>query len=117
VESDATGTVALDGRMQPVGAFTARIQGFFEAVEALRARGLIRGRDASMAKLVLGAMARPAPGGGPPVLSLPVTLQDRVLYAGPVALVRLPELRWPGQPPTPAGAPGDDRAGAANTGV
>lgn len=90
----ATGTVALDGGLQPVGAFTARLQGFFDAVDALRAKGTIRDRDAVTAKIVLGALAKRPTSDGPPTLSVPVTIQNRQLYIGPVALLPMPEIRW-----------------------
>jgi hypothetical protein len=95
LEARASGTVALDGAMQPVGAFTARIRGFFQTVDALRERGLIRARDAVTAKVVLGVMARNPGDGGPPTLNLAVTVQDRKVYAGPVALAEVPEIHWP----------------------
>ena len=91
----ASGTVALDGAMQPVGAFTARIRGFFQTVDALKDRGLIRARDAITAKVVLGVLARNPGDGGPPVLNLAVTIQDRKVYVGPVVLAEVPEIHWP----------------------
>jgi len=97
-----TGTLALDGAMQPVGAFTAKIRGFLETVDALRRRGLVRGRDAVTAKLVLGALARTPADGGTPVIDLAITVQNRTLFAGPVPLVHLPAIRWSGgQRPSP----------------
>ena len=95
LEARASGTVALDGAMQPIGAFTARIRGFFQTVDALRERGLIRARDAVTAKVVLGVLARNPDAGGPPVLNLAVTVQDRKVYVGPVALAQVPEVHWP----------------------
>ncbi len=35
-----------------------------------------------------------ARGTGPPTLNLAITVQDRTLFAGPVALARLPAIRW-----------------------
>lgn len=95
LEARASGTVALDGAMQPVGAFTARIRGFFRTVDALKERGLIRARDAVTAKVVLGVLARNPGDGGPPTLNLAVTVQDRKVYVGPVALAEVPEIHWP----------------------
>lgn len=89
-----TGTLALDGAMQPIGALTAKVQGFFETVDALRQRGLVRLRDAVTAKIVLGVLSRKPEGGGPATLNLALTLQDRKLYAGPVALAELPAIEW-----------------------
>ncbi len=91
----AHGTLALDGEMQPAGNLTARIEGFFETVDMLRDRGLIRSRDATTAKMVLGVLARPGQNGGRLSLSIPVTLQDRQLFAGPVPLARFPSISWP----------------------
>lgn len=87
------GTLALDGAMQPIGAFTARIEGFLETIDALRDRGLVRGRDAVTAKVVLGALARRSEGGAPS-LTIAVTLQEGKLYVGPVALLEVPRLAW-----------------------
>ena len=95
LEARASGTVALDGAMQPVGAFTARIRGFFQTVDALKDRGLIRARDAVTAKVVLGVLARNPGDGGPPALNLAVTVQDGKVYVGPVALAEVPEIHWP----------------------
>ena len=88
------GTLALDGDMQLTGSFTAKVQGFFETVDTLRKQGLIRLRDAVTAKIVLGALSRKSGNGGPPTLNLALTLQDRKVFAGPVALVRLPAIEW-----------------------
>ena len=87
------GTLALDGAFQPVGAFTARIEGFSETLDALRASGAMSGRDALTAKVVLTALAR-REGEGRPYLTLPVALQERRLYVGPVALLTVPALPW-----------------------
>lgn len=89
------GTLALDERLQPIGAFTVKFQGFFDLVAALTTKGLVEERDASLAKIVLGMLARPG-ASGQPELSLPLTLQDRKLYAGPVMLMTMPETTWRG---------------------
>ena len=91
----ASGTLALDRNLQPIGALTARIDGFPGAIDALREAGIIRPRDAAVAKLVLGALARRPAGGGPRALRLPLSVQDRKLSAGPVPLMEIPEIRWP----------------------
>ena len=87
------GTLALDGDFQPVGAFTARIEGYAETLDALREAGAMSGRDAFTAKMVLTALAR-REGEGRPYLTIPLSLQERRLYAGPVALLTVPALSW-----------------------
>lgn len=88
------GTLALDDFMQPEGALTARVRGFFEAVDSLAAQGVVRRRDASMARIVLGVLARQPADGGAAELRVPVTLQEQMLYVGPMPLLALPTLRW-----------------------
>ncbi|NQV48820.1 MAG: DUF2125 domain-containing protein [Rhodospirillaceae bacterium] len=90
----ADGTLALDGALQPIGAFTARLEGFFETVEALQKMGLVKPRDAVAAKMLLGVMARQPDDGGPAVLNMALTVQGQKLYAGPVALLELSPIDW-----------------------
>jgi hypothetical protein len=98
LDVQASGTLALDGDLQPIAALTARIRGFFATVDTLVGRGLVRSRDAAMAKVVLAALAKVPPEGGPPALSVPITIQERRFYAGPVALAELPRLDWTALP-------------------
>lgn len=100
LDLSTNGTLALDEAMQPVGAFTARAQGFFETLDLLAKRGLVRSRDAVTAKLVLSALAKRPEKGGRPSLSVPLTLQNRRLHAGPVPLVTFDPVEWPGTPPS-----------------
>ena len=87
------GTVALDGELQPIAALTARIEGFSETIDALRERGAMPKRDAATAKLILAALATRA-ADGRLRLAVPVTLQDGTLFAGPVAILRVPPIPW-----------------------
>lgn len=89
----ADGTLALDKVLQPVIAMTARVRGYRETVDALVAAGYVRDRDAMAAKLVLNVIARATPGGAAR-LTVPVTVQDGVLSAGPVRLLRVPPIDW-----------------------
>jgi hypothetical protein len=87
-----SGTLALDAAGQPVGAFATRTSGLFGAIDRLHAGGYMSQGEALVAKLALNLLAgtpdRQAP------LPLPLTLQDRVLSVGPVALMTLPEIDW-----------------------
>jgi len=90
----ADGTLALDGQLQPIGAFTARIEGFFAAIDALQKTGMVKARDAVTAKMILGVMSRRPENGGPATLNLALTLQDRRLFAGPVGLLEFGTIDW-----------------------
>jgi hypothetical protein len=85
------GTLALDNQMRPMGAATATIRGFDEALDRLTAAGTVNRRDAQLAKLLLSAIATPS-AGGERVLNVPITGQDGWLYVGPVRLTRLEPL-------------------------
>ncbi len=91
---DSRGTLALDKELQPTGRFTAKIRGFRATIDALVAAGLVRANDGKLAKGVLGLLARRPDGGGEPELTTRITTRNRILYAGPVGLVRIPRLRW-----------------------
>jgi len=88
------GTLALDEALQPIGAFALRFTGFFAGVDALTTQGAITPANASLAKIMLGLMAKAPPGGGAPELSLPITLQGGRLLAGPVTLMEVPQVEW-----------------------
>lgn len=90
----AVGTMTLDDWLQPQAALTAQLRGFFEALDDLERQGVIRSSDASIAKVILGGMSTRPPDGGPRALALPITVQERMLYLGPVALMHLPPMRW-----------------------
>jgi hypothetical protein len=92
VRSD--GTVALDGNLQPVGAFTAKIIGFHEFVESLRVAGWARGKDSLTVKLVTSAFFQKDENGGPPSLNLAVSIQNGKIYTGQAKLVDMPHVNW-----------------------
>lgn len=88
------GTIALDGNLQPVGRAIARVSGYIEIIDALVERQVMRSRDAPIAKMVLGALAKRPDTGGRAVLNVPITLKKQTLYAGPVALTRFNPVKW-----------------------
>lgn len=87
-------TLALDGNMQPEGAGTARIRGYGETIDALIAQGLMKPKAGTLAKAALGLMAKTPAEGGAKVLTVPLTIENKVLYAGPIALLKLPTIVW-----------------------
>jgi hypothetical protein len=88
------GTVALDGNLQPVGAFTAKVIGFLELVDALRVAGWVRSKDSLTAKLVTSAFFRKDENGGPPTLNLAVTIQNGKIFTSQAKLVDMPHINW-----------------------
>jgi hypothetical protein len=108
----AEATMALDAEMQPMGAGTGRIQGFAPALDALAASQAIKLNNAEAAKAFLALLARPPTPGAEPQLTAPLTIQEKKLFVGPVAVMQMPQIRWPGletaappSAPPPAVAP------------
>ena len=99
LKTHAVGTVALDKDLQPLIAMSAKFQGFFPAIDAFKKAGYIRSGDAAIAKLVLGVLSKRGPKGGRSI-SLPLTLQDGQLFAGPVPLMAVPAIDWGEDPPS-----------------
>ena len=91
----ATGTLALDIDLQPLAAMSARFQGFFPAIERLKAARVIRSRDAALAKVVLGVLSRRATGSDLATVSLPLNIQNGVLTAQQVKLMDISPIVWP----------------------
>ncbi len=85
----AEGAATLDAQLRPEGAFTARIRGLPDALDAFAARGLIEPGIAFALKLTALTMAKRPDETGEAVVELPITLRDGLFYLGPVALFRL----------------------------
>ncbi len=91
---DGDGTMALDGRLQPVGAFSARVTGYDSALNQLIQAGLVRSSDGNIAKMILGALGKVPAGGGPKQIDVPISVQDQRLSVGPIPLMRVPAILW-----------------------
>jgi len=100
----AGGRAALDKDLQPQGAFTAKIEGLFQVMEILRAKGLMRDGDAVMATMALSALSKRPKDGGTPFINISVTVQDGDVGVGPLKVMTMPTLDWgfPVHAPEPA---------------
>jgi hypothetical protein len=88
-----SGTLALNEALQPEGALSATISGYGEIIDALVESGTMKAGDAALAKLALGLLAKPGPGGVSQITA-PVTLQGGRLFIGPARIARLPNFTW-----------------------
>jgi len=91
---DASGTIALDRQLQPEGAFSARIQGGGETVDALAKAGWMESEEAGLAKIALAAVSKPGADGATPEITVPLTIQERHLSAGPITVMEMPRVEW-----------------------
>ena len=88
------GTVSLDKRLQPIAAFTIKAQGVQKALRALIDQNIVPQKNALLARIALATMSKPSPINGKSTLEIPLTLQDQMLSAGPMQIIKLPMIRW-----------------------
>jgi len=98
VRIDADGTLALDHAFRPLGAMTARVIGHDALIDFLETEGTINDKVAAALRLTFGLLAVRPPAGGPAVLTVPITIQDGRLAAGPIPLFEVPPIIPPAKP-------------------
>ncbi|MGH7126258.1 MAG: DUF2125 domain-containing protein, partial [Stellaceae bacterium] len=89
----ATGTIALDRELQPIGGFTGAIEGYDQILTALVQSGRMRSGDAGLARLALTILAKAGPDGRPQI-STSFTIQNGQMFLGPAKLGPAPRLAW-----------------------
>ncbi len=90
----AGGTLALDDNLQPAGSFSTQIAGLDQLVTAMERDGVLSPNDAAIARITLAVLTRASDDGGPNRAEIPITLQERVLRLGPIALIEFPPVVW-----------------------
>lgn len=85
---DASGTLALDRDLQPVGSLTGALSGYDELLAALVAAGQIRESDSRTLKFVLRALAKNGR------IETALSVQNGKIYVGPASLGRVPKIPW-----------------------
>lgn len=91
--ANATGTLALDGNLQPVGGFSGAIEGYDRIIAALVAGGSLKADQAGVAQLALTMLAKAGPDGRPEIATS-FTIQNGKMYLGPAKLGRAPHIDW-----------------------
>ena len=94
IDVDADGTLALDGNLQPVGAFALRARKHESLLNAMAETGWLSHSNATIAKLTFGLLAK-TNAQNEPYVTLPVSLQDRTVSLGPISVARIPFMAWP----------------------
>lgn len=87
-----TGSATLDAALRPAGDGTLVLRNAPAVIDAAVAAGALPRGMAAAARLATGLLARPAPDGGPPVVSLPVRGRDGRLSVGGLAVAAIPPL-------------------------
>ena len=94
LDFDGDGTITLDALNRPLGAFTMRVRGYNETVDAMASAGLIRPREVAGLKVALNLFARPGQNGGPSQLTVPLAAQDGRLSIAGFNVTRLEPIEF-----------------------
>lgn len=92
MSATASATISLDDNLQPLAAGSAEIQGADDILNAVQNR--LSPNQLSAARTILSLLTRPSEGNGDPSIKLPLTIQNRGLYVGPLKVAKIPRLRW-----------------------
>ena len=89
----ATGTLALDPELQPIGGLSGAIEGYDQILTALVQNGRMRASDAGLARLALAMVAKAGPDGKPEIKTA-FTIQNGQMFLGPAKLGKAPRIIW-----------------------
>jgi hypothetical protein len=92
---DTAGALSLDEHLRPQGAFTARIVGHDVLIKILRDNGTISKNVAKALRFTFALLTVRPDDGGPPVLTVPITIQDGWLSAGPIPVLQVAPVALP----------------------
>ena len=91
--ANASGTIALDRELQPVGGFSGAIAGYDKIMIGLVQSGRMRAADAGLARLALAMLAKAGPDGRPEIKTA-FTIQNGEMFLGPAKLGKAPHIAW-----------------------
>jgi hypothetical protein len=93
VGATASGTIALDRELQPIGGFSGAIEGYDQILTGLVQSGRMRTADAGLARLALAMLAKAGPDGRPEIKTA-FTIQNGQMFLGPAKLGKVPRIAW-----------------------
>jgi hypothetical protein len=93
VGATASGTIALDRELQPIGGFSGAIEGYDQILTGLVQNGRMRAADAGLARLALAMLAKAGPDGKPEIKTA-FTIQNGQMFLGPAKLGKAPRIAW-----------------------
>jgi hypothetical protein len=94
LDISGTGTLALDPTLQPIAAFSGRVSGYSETLDAMANSGLIKPATAMVTRFALRALSSFTGDKKGDRIRVSLTIQDNFLHVGPVKLIKLPKIIW-----------------------
>jgi len=93
VGANASGTIALDRELQPVGGISGAIEGYDKILIGLVQSGRMRASDAGLARLALAMLAKAGPDRRPEIKTA-FTIENGEMFLGPAKLGKAPRIAW-----------------------
>jgi hypothetical protein len=94
LDISGTGTLALDTALQPIAAFSGKVSGYGETLDAMADGGLIKPTTAMVTRFALRALSSFTGDKKGDRIRVSLTIQDNYLHVGPVKLIKLPKIIW-----------------------
>jgi hypothetical protein len=94
LDISGTGTLALDTALQPIAAFSGKVSGYGETLDALTTSGVINPSTAMVTRFALRALSNFTGDKKGDRIRVSLTIQDGHLHVGPVKLIELPKIIW-----------------------
>jgi len=94
LDINGTGTLALDAALQPIAAFSGKLSGYGETLDAMANGGLIKPATAMVTRFALRALSTFTGDKKGDRIRVSLTIQDNYLHVGPVKLIKLPKIIW-----------------------
>ena len=89
------GTLTLDEKLQPLGAFLLQASGINETIDAAVDSGFIDVQDVTLIKIALQILGKRPNSQKTAELEFPLTIQENKLSIGQFDLLQLPKIPWP----------------------
>ncbi len=94
LDISGTGTLALDPNLQPIAAFSGRVSGYDQTLDAMANSGLIKPGTAMVTRFALRALSNITGDKKGDRIRVSLAIQDGHLHVGPVKLFKLPKIIW-----------------------
>jgi len=88
------GTVALDSRLQPIAALSAKVSGYMATINSMVISGIIKPSLGMVLSFAASALANKRGGLNQEQIRISLTVQDGFLHLGPIKIMKIPNINW-----------------------
>ncbi len=99
--SEGHGLFTLDADLQPEVQFDSRIKGYDIFIQSMMQQGMIEPFPAAIAIGALNSLSKPDEETGENVVTVNISVKNRMLTVGPIQALELPRIVWAGTHSSP----------------